>query len=135
MPVRVRVGTAVSISSTSAEERDLGNKNYEVLSDSLGEGGTWKTKILAATSDVEVSLRDVADASLLAISTNAVNSNQTAGSITLKRNTVGNEEIEIVPLAGTARGLFLITTTGLTAIFVSNAGTVDMEITLTVAGD
>lgn len=135
MPVRVRAKVDTAISSTTTEEKDLGNKKYEVVSDGLGEGGTWKTKVAASTTDLEVTLRDVAAASLLAISTNSVDPNQTAGTISIKRNTVGNEAIDITPLPGTSQGLFLITTNGLTALFVSNSGTVDMELIITVAGD
>ena len=135
MPVRVRAKVDTAISSTTTEEKDLGNKKYEVVSDGLGEGGTWKTKVVASTTDLEVTLRDVAAASLLAISTNAVDPNQTPETIGIKRNTVGNEEIPITPLPGTSQGLFLITTNGLTALFVSNSGTVDMELIITVAGD
>lgn len=135
MPVRVRAKVDTAISSTTAEEKDLGNKKYEVISDGLGEGGTWKTRINAGTTDLEVTLRDVTTASLLAISTNAVDPNQTPSSIGVKKNSAGGEETLIAPLSGTSQGLFLVTTTGLTALYVSNSGSVDMELIITVAGD
>lgn len=135
MPVRVRLRIDSAISSSQIEEKDLGNKHYEVVTDSQNEGGTWKTKIAALALDVEVSLRQVAQARLLVISTNTVDPNAAPVPIQLKRNTILNEIIEITPLATTKQGLFALTTTGLTAIFVSNPGSVDMEITLAVAGD
>lgn len=135
MPVRVRYKVETAISSSTSEERDLGNKKWEVVSDGLGEGGTWKTLVVATTVDLEVTLRDVSDAKLFCISTNAKDPNQSPVSIELKRNSVAGEVIEIVPLSGAAQGHMLLTTTGLTAIFLSNPGAVDMEVVIAVSGD
>jgi len=135
MPVRVRYRLDASVSSSTAEDRDLGNKRYEVVSDGLGEGGTWKTRLVAATVDLEVVLPDVADAKLLVVATNALDPNQTAGTVSLKRNSNTAEEIDIVPLSGTRTGHLLLTTTGITSIYLSNPGTVVMEVILVVAGD
>jgi hypothetical protein len=135
MPVRVRYRLDASVSSSTAEDRDLGNKRYEVVSDGLGEGGTWKTRLAAATVDLEVVLPDVADAKLLVVATNALDPNQTAGTVSLKRNSNTAEEIDIVPLSGTRTGHLLLTTTGITSIYLSNPGTVVMEVILVVAGD
>ena len=135
MSVRVRYKFEVAVSSTSAEERDLGNKKHEIVSDGLGEGGTWKTKVPGATTDLEVTLRDVSDAKLLAISTNSVDQNQDPVALDLKLNAIGADPITIQPLSGTKKGNLLLTTTGLTALYLTNSGSVDMEVIITVAGD
>jgi hypothetical protein len=135
MPVRVRLRIDAAISSTSVEEKDLGNKHYEIVADSQNEGGTWKTRVPAGAVDLNVTLRDVTTGRLLVAATNTVDPNASPGSITLKRNNIAAEAIEIAPMSGTKQGLLALTTNGLTAVFVSNPGTVDMEITFSVAGD
>ena len=135
MSVRVRYKLETAVSSTTAEEKDLGNRRYEVVSDGLNEGGSWKTRLLAGATDVNLSLRDVSSARLLVVSTNTVDPNELPGTIQIKRNSTGGEVIEIVPLPSSKQGHFMITTQGLTAIYASNPGTVNMEIVLAVAGD
>lgn len=135
MSVRVRFKCEAAVSSTSAEERDLGNKKYEVVSDGLGEGGTWKTLLVAGAVDVEVTLRNVAAARMLMVATNVRDQNQSPSVVNLKRQSNLGEVIAIEPMSGTRTGHMLLTTSGLTAVYLSNPGTVDMEVTLVVAGD
>jgi hypothetical protein len=134
--IRARYKLEIGISSTSAEDRDLGNHLWEVIADSPTEGGSRRTKLPAGSVDVELSMADIAVARFLAIRTEAVDPNQDPVAITIKRNTVGNEAIEIAPVPDTKEGYLLLTTsTGLTAIFASNPGTVDMNVTCVVGGD
>ena len=133
--MRSRYSIQAALSSTSSEEKDLGNKKYEVVSDSLSEGGTWKTRLAPASVDVNLSLRDVAEVKLLVVSTLAVDPNATPGTVTLKLNATVNDPFDIVPLPTAKQGHFLLTTESLTSIFLSNPGAVEMEVTLTVAGD
>jgi CO dehydrogenase/acetyl-CoA synthase gamma subunit (corrinoid Fe-S protein) len=136
MAVRIRYSTKVQVSSDpTTESKDLGNLNYEVVSDGLGEGGARKFTLAAAASDEPLNMGNVAAASFLFIKTNAKNDLDTPVEITVKRNTVGNEAIPITPLTTTKQGHFLLSTSGLTALFASNPGAVDMELTVAVAGD
>ncbi len=135
MAVRVRYRIEASVSSTSAEERDLGNLTYEVVNDTMGEGGVRKTLLAAGATDVSLALADVASASLVIIRTNAADPTLTLGIIEVKKNTVGNEVHDIVPLSGETEAHLVWVTTGITAIFASNPGTVDAEITVMSAGD
>lgn len=135
MGVRVHYKIEVAISSTPNEEKDLGNVKWEVISDGVGEGGGWKTTLAAAASNVEIPLDSIAAARMLVIRTNSKDPLNLPNEIRIRRNTISNEEIAIVPLPYATEGHFLISTSGLTALFASNPGSVDMEITLFVCGD
>lgn len=135
MSVRVRFRMEASVSSTSNEEKDLGNVCYEDVTDALGEGGSRKNLIVASASDVDITMTEIADASFVLIRTNARTSTDTPGTIEIKKNGIGGEVIDVVPLASTREGFLLLTTTGITALYASNPGTVDMEVTVIAAGD
>lgn len=135
MPVRVRYRIEVAISSTPAEEKDLGNVAFEVVNDDAGEGGTRKTTLAAGATDVSVMMNEISDASFIAIKTNAKDPTETLGAITLKKNAIGGEEITIQPLPGESQAHMLLSTTGITDLFASNGGTVDTEITVMAVGD
>jgi hypothetical protein len=135
MSVRVRYQVTLSISSTSAEERDLGNVKWEIVTDKQGEGGSWKTLLEAGVTDVQIPMDSIADVRLIAIRTNAKDPNQLPNEIRIRRNLIGAEELPVVPLSDAKEGHFLLSTEGLTALFASNPGSVDMEITLLAVGD
>jgi len=124
-----------SVSSTSNEEKDLGNVAYEDVTDSLGEGGSRKNLLAVGATDVEITTREIADKSFLLIRTNARSSTDTPGTVEIKKNSVGGEVTSITPLATTREGFMLLTTSGITALYASNIGSVDMEVTVVAAGD
>ena len=134
MAVRVRYKIEVSISSTTAEDKDLGNHNYLVISDSAAEGGSRKVVLAAGVTDVVISMRELATAKFIVIRTNALNASETPGTITFKKHSTLGEETSIVPLSSSG-GHFLLSTDSVTALYASNPGTVSMEITVIVAGD
>jgi hypothetical protein len=125
----------VGISSTNAEEKDLGNGAFEAVTDDFGEGGTRKFTLVATAADVPLSLGNVAVGRFFAIRTNSKDPTLDPVEITVKRNTVGNEALPVTPMDSTKEGHLLMSTSGLTALFASNPGTVDMEVTLFVSGD
>ena len=45
MPVRVRYKITAYVSSTTAEEKDLASQTWEVMTDTQGEGGSWKSTL------------------------------------------------------------------------------------------
>jgi hypothetical protein len=135
MAVRLRYNLGAAVSSTTAEEKDLGNVSYEVATDDLGEGGTRKTFLPSGATDVSLDMGNVADAKYVAIRTNARDPTEPPGQIDVKLNSLVAVPLEIVPLGSEAEGHFMLTTTGLTDLFASNPGTVDMEIIITLAGD
>lgn len=135
MTVRLRYKLELGVSTSSAEDKDLGNHYWEAVTDALGDGGSRKTKLAAAASDVALTMGQVADAKLIAIKTNAVDANDTPGTVEITKNDPANEVIEIVPMSTTKQGFLAMTTTGITALYASNPGSVDMEVTVVVAGD
>lgn len=135
MTVRVRYRIEASVSSTSAEERDLGNVTYEIVSDTMGEGGSRKTTLAPAASDVSVALADVASARFVLIRTNTIDPTATLPVIEVKKNGTGNEVHEIVPLPGATEAHLLWASQSITAIYASNPGSVAVAITVMSAGD
>jgi hypothetical protein len=135
MTIRLRYKLELGVSSSSAEDKDLGNHYWEAVTDALGDGGSRKTKLAAGASDVALTMGGVADAKFIAIKTNAVDANDTPGTINITKDDPANEVIAVVPMSTTKQGFLGMTTTGVTALYASNPGTVDMEITVIVAGD
>lgn len=132
--IRLRYSLKVGVSSTDAEDKDLCNQDTELLIDTLGEGGSLKFKIPATTSDVLVQHPAVASAKFVYLKATAKDPTQTAVEMTVKRNSTGGEAWPLTPIDGKAAHL-LLSTSGLTALYVSNPGAVDMEIIVAVAGD
>lgn len=135
MPVRLTLDLEFSVSSTTADEKDLGNGKFFLRTDAFGEGGTWKTTIVATTVDQQFILDNVAVGRFLLIRVHPVSENDPGQAISVKLNDTGNTAIEIVPPDDKKDGYFVITTDNLTALYVTNAGSVDVNLTIAVAGD
>lgn len=135
MSVRLRYRIEASVSSTSAEGRDLGNVVYEVVDDDSGEGGTRKTLLAAGATDVSVMLTEISAARFVLIRTNTKDPTETLGAITIKKNAIGGEPITVDPLPGATEAHLLMVTSGITDLFATNGGTVDTEITVMAVGD
>jgi hypothetical protein len=125
----------VAISSTPAEERDLGNGKFEIVVDSQNEGGSWKTTVPALAVDQPIQLPNVAVAKLIAIRTNPKNPNDASVPLTFKRGSALGEAIVVAALTTSKEGYFFYTTDSLTALFCSNPGSVSMDVTIYVCGD
>ena len=135
MPVRFRQGVKIGVSSTSAEEKDLGNLNWEIVTDDLGEGGSWKTLVEAGETDLEIALDNLASAKFLALRTVSKDPTKTPVALDFKKESPTGEVFTVAPLSGTKEGHFMICTDSITALYVTNAGAVDMEVTIVTAGD
>ena len=93
----------------------------------MDEGGTWRQKIVAGATDVAVDLNGLANGRVLAIKSNQ--------QITFKKNNAGGEPWTIRPLGtGALDGVFYATTDGITSLYFSNAGSLDAEVTISLAG-
>jgi hypothetical protein len=136
MAVRVRYTLKIQISSDpTTEDKDLGNASYEVVSDEYNEGGIREFVLAASSSDVPVAIGNIASGEMFAIRTKAKDPLEDPVEITIKRNTVGNEALPVKPMNETKEGHLLMSTSGLTALFASNPGTVDMKVAVAVVGD
>lgn len=134
MTVRLRYSLAASVSSTSAEAKDLGNVKFEVVSDSDTKGGTWKTVVAQSTTDAQLAMDNITSVQFILIRTQTSDPNDDPVQLTFKKNSAMGEAIIVKPVDGSTEGLLALTTTGLTALYVTNAGSVDMVVTLTVVG-
>lgn len=135
MAVRLRYKISASVSSTSAEERDLGNVSYEVVDDDSGEGGVRKTLLAAGATDVSVMMTEISDARFVLVRINPKDATETLGPIDIKKNGAGGEAITIDPLPGATEAHMLLVTSGITDLLATNSGTVDTEITVMAVGD
>jgi hypothetical protein len=135
MSVRVRYKVEVTISSTASEERDLGNVRREAVTDSLGEGGTWETLVVAGATNVQLPLASIADSQLLVIITTPKNPNDSYSTISIRLNSTSGELRPIEKLGDCKEGIWMASTSGVTALFATNAGSTDMKVIICAAGD
>lgn len=135
MGVRIRYKIEASVSSTSAEEKDLGNVACEVVNDSQGEGGTRKTLLAAGATDVSIMLTEISTATWVLIKTNTRDSTDVLTGIDIKKNDIANEVTTIEPLSGATQAHMLMSASGITDLFATNSGSVDIEITVMAVGD
>lgn len=136
MPVRIKYSVKASVSSNSdLDDGDLGNLSYDVVDDQQGEGGARKFTLPAGAADIPIQLGNVADAKLILVRTNAKDPLDTPVPIELNFPATTNDAIIVAPVGVAKEGHFLLSTTSLTALFATNPGAIDMELTLLVVGD
>lgn len=133
--VRFRVRLELAVSSSAAEEGDIGKLKFDILSDAMGEGGVSKFIVPAGAVDTPVQLSNVASVKAVAIRTKSLQPNVAAGSISIRRNSLAGEQLPIVALPSSKEGLFVLTGEGTTSLYVSNPGTSPVEVTIALAGD
>lgn len=135
MTVRIRYKIEVAVSSSANEERDLGNIKLEQISDSQGEGGSWKTLLAAGDDDVLLQLGNVASGKFLFLRATPRDPTLPIGPVTIKLNSATNDPMTLARLSDLKEAHALLCTEGLTAVYVSNPGTSPVELTVFVAGD
>jgi len=133
--VRLTFEVLFSVSSTQADEKDLGNGEYSVRTDAAEEGGSWKTTVAAAASDLEIRLDNIANVIFLFLKLEPKEETDPIPEVTVKINDVANTPFTLKPPSDKKTGMMLLTTDGLTALYVSNGGTEDVKLTVVAAGD
>lgn len=128
MAIRTAFEVLLHLSESSLGGKELGQTApWSGTTDVLEGGGSWRQVIPASTTDLEVDLNGVAAGRLVAIKSNR--------EITVKKNDSANEAWTVKPLgAGALEGIFVVTTDAVTSLYVSNAGTLDADVTFLVAG-
>ena len=128
MGIRTKFLVDLSLSETTSESKELGQSPpWKGTNDQLDDGGTWRRKIIAGATNVLIDLNGLANGRLIAIKSNR--------EITVRKNSSGGEPWTIRPLGtGATDGIMVITTDAVTALYVSNAGSEDAEVTFAVAG-
>lgn len=128
MSIRTKFEIDYSLSENSAGGKELGQTPpWTGTTDALDDGGTWRRRIAASATDVLIDLNGLTTCRLLTI--------KTTQTISYKINSTGNTATKIRPLGtGATEGVLFMTTDDVTAVYLSNAGTIDAEVTITIAG-
>jgi hypothetical protein len=134
MSVRARFKAEVGISSTTAEEKDLGNLSHEVQTDDLGEGATQKVVVPAGAAGQVIPCPSIASAKFLYVRTSPKTETDTPTQLDFALNG-GAEVLPVTPLGTTKVGFLAVTHPGITSLTVNNGGTVDMVVIVSMAGD
>lgn len=135
MSVRLRYKMYVAVSSSQAEENDLGNSKFEVVTDSANEGGVWKTTVAALTT-MTLNLDDIATAKMLMLRFAPTDPTQVMTAVTLTLN--GTAVLPpVYPVPGSQEAVFLLSTSGITSVQVANTdpASVKLDIIVGVVGD
>jgi hypothetical protein len=133
--MRLRMALDYALSSTSAEEEDLGKGRFFIRTDGMNEGGSLQTVVPDAATDLETIIAHIADISFLIVRTLPVDKNSDGLALTIKLNSDAGEAIVIDPVPGLREGFFMLSTTGLTKVYFTNASGGDIQVRLIVAGD
>lgn len=128
MSIRTKFEIDYSLSENSSAAKELGQTPpWAGATDALDDGGTWRRRIAAGATDVLIDLNGLTTCRLLTLK-----STQT---ITWKINNTGTTAITLRALGtGATEGVLFMTTDSVTALYLSNAGSVDAEVTITIAG-
>jgi len=128
MAIRTKFEITVQLSEDAQEGKELGNASpWRGTSDLQDNGGTFLQRVAAGATDVLVDLNGLSNGTLLAIKSNQ--------EISIKKNSTGGEAWTVKPLGtGALNGVFVITTTGVTSLYVTNAGITNADVTFIFAG-
>lgn len=136
MAVRVRYKITTFVSSTTAEEKDLGNQTWETVTDTQGEGGSWKTTLLPGDTNIQLRLGNLAIARLLIIRITSKDPTLLPNAIDFRKQSTGGEVITCLPIGDSKEGHLVLSTDSITALYATNGGGgVAMEITVIAVGD
>jgi hypothetical protein len=134
MTIRIRFRQGVAVSSSIAEEKDLGNSESQIVVDTLGEGGAMRFTIPASAVDLNVQHPQVATAKYLYLRAVSKDPANPPVELMVKRNGSGNTAWPLTPVDG-KEAVMQVSTSGLTSLLVSNPGSVAMDLTVAMAGD
>jgi len=129
MAIRVTFEILLQLSENTTEGKELGKSPpWRGKNDQQDNGGTFLQRIAAGSTDVAVDLNGLSNGTMLAIKSDQ--------EISVKKNSAGGEAWTIKPLGtGALDGVMFITTDGVTSLFVTNAGSLDADVTFAFAGD
>jgi len=128
MAIRVKFEIDLQVSENAQGQKELGKTApWTGTNDQMDNGGTWRQRIDAGDTDVLVDINGLANARMIAI--------KSSEEISVKKNSAGGEAWTITPLGtGATDGVFVVTTDGVTALYLTNAGSLDADVTFSVVG-
>lgn len=135
MAVRLTFKAEFSVSSTIADERDLGNGEYQVRTDSMNEGGAWKTTVPDLSTDLEIRLDNISNVRFLFLRLTTREETDPAPAVAIKFNSTMTTAIPLASPDDRKVGMMMLTTDGLSSLYVTNTSGYAVELTVSVAGD
>lgn len=134
MSIRLRYHIEASVSSSTADCKDLGNVCLDVMSDSPSEGGIWKTRVTAG-STVTLPLDSITSAVFLMLRIVAADPTETLTPVEITLN--GTATLVLAPVGTSKEANFLMSAESLSSLQVANtdAEAVDIDIIIGTAGD
>lgn len=134
MSVRLRYKLTAAVSSSSAEENDLGNAKFEVVTDSNDEGGIWKTTVAPSTTDT-IELDNITTAKFLMLRFTPTDPTQTMTQVAVTLN--GTATIPVYPAPNSKEAVLMLTSSGITSLSVANTdpASVKLDVIVGVVGD
>lgn len=134
--IRFRHSFRTSVSSTAYEHRDLGDQSFEIVDDTLNDGGFVKITVPASAANQLIQHPSVASAKFVSLTTQAVDPTLAASTLRFRINATDADEIPVKPVGTTDRGFLVMSHDGITALYVSNpSATVAMTVMVAMAGD
>lgn len=134
MPVSATLSLCASLSSTSAETKDLGHIERSDKVATYEEGGTFVDLLPAGAVNVPLSLGGLASCAVLILVTSPQDQNQAGSVVEVRRNLITAEPTPIQPIGQRKQGYYMVSTSGLTAVYLSNPGTTNMRVQYAVLG-
>ena len=134
MSVWLRYHIEASVSSTSADMKDLGNACFNVVSSTPSEGGIWKTRVLKNTT-VTLPLDSITEATFLMLRIVASDPTETLTPVNITLN--GTATLSLAPVGDAKESNFLMSAEALTSLEVANThvDAVDIDIIIGTSGD
>jgi len=128
MAIRVKFELSLQMSEGNQGLKELGKTApWSGTNDQQDNGGTWRQRVVAGETDLLVDLNGLVTGNLIAIKSDQ--------EISIKKNSNLGEPWTISPLGtGATDGVFMVTTNGVTSLYVTNAGGLDAEVTFSIAG-
>lgn len=131
MSVRLRYKLSIAVSSTTAELNDLGNVEFEVVSDDNADGGAWKTSC-PANATTAINLDGITTGTFLSLRFTTTDPTQTLTQVLVTIN--GTATLPVFPTGLDAKeALFVITSTGVTSVSVANLDPASVPLDCIVA--
>ena len=134
--MRLRLRVQAFVSTSTAEENDVANVDRGLVSDDFQEGGAVRVRVAGGATNLAVTLPSVASAGFVLIRTEAVDDTLAPVALEVKLNDPSADAITITPAGTDRRGFFLVTTEGVSAIYLTNPSpTVAMYAHVVSVGD
>lgn len=128
MSIRIKFNIDYSISESTSGAKELGlSSPWTGFNDILDDGGTFRRRLTAGATNVAIDLMGLTAVRFLTIKSNKT--------ITWKKNSSSGEPTTLRALGTNATDAILfMTTDGITSLYLSNPGTDDAEVTISLSG-